>query len=189
MRRGRGESVREETDDTIPQDVRARLARLAAVADEVEVALGDTIVREGAAAPRPAATELPPVPAALRAHHRIRVGEGDPVELDRPVHIGRRPRSPRVPTGDRPHLVTVTSPAGGISATHLELREQGAVVVATDMRTLNGSEVLVPGSPVRTLLRGESVVVTAGTRIDLGEGVVVEVLTPRRAAPRREAAR
>jgi hypothetical protein len=54
------------------------------------------------------------------------------------------------------------------------------------MRTLNGSEVRVPGSPVRTLLRGESIVVTPGTRIDLGEGVVVEILGPARPVPREE---
>jgi hypothetical protein len=86
--------------------------------------------------------------------------------------------------GEAPRLVTVASVDGGISGTHLELREQGTVVVATDMRTLNGSEVFVPGSPVQALQRGASVVVTPGTRIDLGEGVVVEVLGPDRAPAR-----
>lgn len=171
----------DEDDDTIPQAVHAALVRTTVDADDVEVALGDTIVRGTSPhAERPAAPDLPPVPAALRPHYRIRVGDGDPVELDRPVHLGRRPRHTRVPSSVQPLLVAVDSPDGGISATHLEVREQGAAVVATDMRTLNGSEVRVPGSPVRTLRRGESVVVTPGTRIDLGEGVVVEIMNPGR---------
>lgn len=172
----------DEDDDTIPQAAHAALVRTVVDADDVEVALGDTIVRGTAPQPeRPVPVDLPPVPAALRPHYRIRVGDLEPVELDRPVHLGRKPRHPRVPSAVQPHLVAVESPDGGISATHLELREQGATVVATDMRTLNGSEVRVPGSPVRTLRRGESVVVTPGTRIDLGEGIVVEILNPGRA--------
>jgi hypothetical protein len=54
------------------------------------------------------------------------------------------------------------------------------------MRTLNGSEVRVPGSPVQALRGGDSIVVTPGTRIDLGEGVIVEVLGPERLVPRAE---
>ncbi|PZQ91813.1 MAG: hypothetical protein DI534_02325 [Leifsonia xyli] len=179
--------MHENTDDTVPQAVRERLARLVVDVDEVEVALGDTIVRGTAPqVERPAVPELPPVPNALRPHHRIRVGQGEPIVLDRPVHVGRSPRAMRVPAVGAPLLVPVASPEGGISATHLELHEQGAVVVATDLRTLNGSEVRVPGSPVRALRRGESVVVTPGTRIDLGEGVVIEILGPERPAPRTE---
>jgi len=182
--------VHDDTDDTVPHAVRERLARAVVDLDEVEVALGDTVVRgPSRAARRPSPPELPPVPAALRPRHRIRVGLGEPVELDRPLLIGRSPRPARVLSGESPRLVSVASADGGISATHLELREQGAIVVATDMRTLNGSEVLVPGSPVQALQRGASVVVTPGTRIDLGEGVVVEVLGPERAVPRDRGAR
>jgi hypothetical protein len=177
--------VHDDTDDTIPHAVRERLAR--AVSDEVDVALGDTVVRGTAPrVERPRVPELPPVPAALRPHHRIRVGADAPIELDRPVHIGRRPRAVRVPQPGAPRLVAVASPDGGISSTHLELCEQGSVVVATDMRTLNGSEVRVPGSPVQALRGGDSIVVTPGTRIDLGEGVIVEVLGPERLVPRAE---
>ncbi|MGN6273773.1 MAG: hypothetical protein ACTHMQ_11885 [Protaetiibacter sp.] len=175
-------------DDTIPHA--AKPAPAATGDRAVEVALGDTVAREPVAPATPPtgrpAPETPPLPAALRPHHRVRVGTGEPIELDRPVHIGRRPRPVRVPMPALPRLVTVASPEGGISSTHLELREQGAAVVATDMRSLNGSEVRVPGSPTRTLLRGESVVVTPGTRIDLGEGVVVEILGPARTPAREE---
>ncbi|TXK17285.1 hypothetical protein [Homoserinibacter sp. GY 40078] len=167
-------------DDTVPQAVRERIARTTVDAEDVDVVLGDTVARPGSRPSSPVSVEPPPVPAALLPHHRIRIGDGAPVELDRPIHIGRRPTGARVPQPVPPRLLEVESPAGGISATHLELRELGGTVVATDMRTLNGSEVRVPGSPVRALGRGESVVVTPGTRIDLGEGVVIEVLTPGR---------
>lgn len=182
--------MHEQTDDTRPHAVRELLARAVVDVDEVEVALGDTVVR-GTSRPtsRPKVPELPPVPAALRPRHRVRVGLAEAVELDRPVLIGRNPRPARVASGAAPRLVTVPSADGGISATHLELREQGAIVVATDMRTLNGSEVRVPGSPVQALQRGASVVVTPGTRIDLGEGIVVEVLGPERLPPREGGAR
>jgi hypothetical protein len=169
------------SDDTIPHAAKQLLSPGApgVEADTNEIVRGDTVMRDAeASATDTAPVHLPPVPAALRAHHRIRVGDGTAVELDRAVHIGRRPRGGRVPQLSAPHLIEVASPEGGISATHLELREQGVAVVATDMRTLNGSEVRVPGSPARTLLRGESVVVTPGTRIDLGEGVVIEILAP-----------
>ncbi|MFT4029098.1 MAG: hypothetical protein QM675_04415 [Protaetiibacter sp.] len=176
--------MHDETDDTIPHAARKRL--VPTIVDEVEAAFGDTIARDSTRrAARPATPELPRVPAALRPHHRIRVGADAPIELDRPVHIGRRPRAGRVPAPGSPRLVAVASPEGGISSTHLELREQGSVVVATDMRTLNGSEVRLPGSPVQSLRGGDSIVVTPGTRIDLGEGVVVEVLGPERLLPRR----
>lgn len=179
--------MHDDADDTIPHAAKPSSARAVVDVDEVEVALGDTVVRESTPpVRRPVVPETPPLPAALRPHHRVRVGAADPIELDRPVHIGRRPRPVRVPVPAAPRLVTVASPDGGISSTHLELREQGVAVVATDMRTLNGSEVRVPGSPVRTLLRGESIVVTPGTRIDLGEGVVVEILGPARPTPREE---
>ncbi|QEO10356.1 hypothetical protein [Protaetiibacter larvae] len=181
--------MHEETDDTIPHAVREKLARSVVDVEEVDVVLGDTVARgELPEVDRPRRNDLPPVPAALRPHYRVRIGS-DVLELDRPVHIGRHPRAARVPGPAEPQLVTVESPAGGISSTHLELREQGTVVVATDLRTLNGSEVQVPGSPVHVLRRGESVVVTPGTRIDLGEGVVIELLAPGRGELRGGGAR
>ena len=182
--------MHENTDDTIPHAAAAAAARAVRDADVSDVVLGDTVVSPavlGGGAPQPdTVPTTPALPAALRPHHRIRVGGGDPIELDRPVHIGRRPRGARVPSPTSPTLVTVASPEGGISSTHLEVREQGLAVVVRDMRTLNGSEVRIPGAPVRTLVGGASVVVTPGTRIELGEGAVVEILEPARPAPREE---
>ena len=49
-------------------------------------------------------------------------------------------------------------------------------VVATDMRSTNGTVVQMPGAAPRTLIRGESAVLVPGTRIDLGEGAVLDIL-------------
>jgi hypothetical protein len=135
-------------------------------------------VEQRAAAPAP----VPEVTAAPepRAPYRLKMADGVIVNLDLTVYLGRRPSVPRVASDRRVRLVAVPSRQKEVSATHLELRLTGDAVVATDMRSTNGSTVIVPGSKPRTLLRGESAVVTPGTVIDLGDGNLLEVLSPER---------
>jgi hypothetical protein len=134
----------------------------------------------------PAPEQLPPAAAAVRDDppvrrpYRLRMADGVVVNLDLTVYLGRRPSVPRIASDRRVRLVTVPSRGREVSATHLELRWTGDAVVATDMRSTNGSQVMVPGNQPRTLLRGESAVVTPGTLIDLGDGNVLEVLSPER---------
>lgn len=121
--------------------------------------------------------------AAVPTGHVFRVGPGtEPIPLDVPAYIGRRPSSPRIATGAAPRLVTVRSPQREVSSTHLEVREVGASVVITDLRSTNGSVVRVPGAAPRKLRQGESVVVSPGTLVDIGDGNIVEIL-PRRLVP------
>jgi pSer/pThr/pTyr-binding forkhead associated (FHA) protein len=115
-----------------------------------------------------------------RRPYRLKMADGVVVNLDLTVYLGRRPSVPRIASDRRVRLVAVPSVAKEVSATHLELRQNGDAIVATDMRSTNGSTVTVPGSKPRTLLRGESAVVTPGTLIDLGDGNVLEVLSPER---------
>jgi pSer/pThr/pTyr-binding forkhead associated (FHA) protein len=135
----------------------------------------------------PAPTPEPPVDTASVTHppeprrpYRLKMADGVVVSLDLTVYLGRRPSVPRIASDRRVRLVAVPSAEKEVSATHLELRLTGDAVVATDMRSTNGSTVMVPGSRPRTLLRGESAVVTPGTLIDLGDGNVIEVLSPER---------
>lgn len=125
----------------------------------------------------PAETTAPPEP---RRPYRLKMADGVTVNLDLTIYLGRKPSVPRVASDRRVRLVAVPSAQKEVSATHLELRLTGDSVVATDMRSTNGSTVIVPGSKPRTLLRGESAVVTPGTLIDLGDGNVLEVLSPER---------
>nr|WP_228494656.1 FHA domain-containing protein [Clavibacter sp. VKM Ac-2873] len=127
--------------------------------------------------------------AAPRVVHAFRVlRDGTPhvdadaperIPLDAPAIVGRRPRPPRVVRGLAPRLVAVPSPLGEISGTHLGLRQESGVVVVSDLDSTNGTAVLAPGAERLVLRPGESLVVVPGTRIDIGDGVVLEILSAR----------
>ena len=123
----------------------------------------------------------PPPPPPL---YSFRIGpDGERVQLDTVVYVGRRPALPRIPLPVSPRLVTVSSPRSEVSSTHVELRQNGVSVVVTDLRSTNGSVISIPGSSPRRLLQGESIVVTPGTLIDIGDGNRIEILSPRLVAP------
>ena len=71
----------------------------------------------------------------------------------------------------------VQSPQNEVSSTHIELRQLGSTVVAHDLKSTNGTRVALPGLAVCTLRPGESMVVTVGTLIDIGDHNVIEVLS------------
>jgi pSer/pThr/pTyr-binding forkhead associated (FHA) protein len=106
----------------------------------------------------------------------FRVNNGRAVSLETPVLIGRAPAPPRIPTDTPPLLARVESPHKEVSSTHLELRQQGTLVIATDLRSTNGTTVTPPGRDTQKLRQGESVVVQPGTVIDIGDGNLVEIL-------------
>lgn len=131
----------------------------------------------------PRAVEAEPEPVASGpSFYAFRLGLGsERVLLDAPALIGRRPTLPRVSSGERsPRLVRVESPRKEVSSTHLEMRQVGGSVVVTDLRSTNGSVVMLPGSVPRTLRQSESMVVSPGTLIDIGDGNVLQVLALQR---------
>ena len=145
--------------------------------------LDDTIVgRPEAPAHTASAPPLLPPPGAppaepLSARYGFRVGRSErTVLLDVAAYIGRSPSSPRIQNGELPKLIRVQSPNGEVSGTHLEIRQLGSSVIVTDLRSTNGSAVSVPGSAPRSLRQGESMVVTPGTLVDIGDGIVIEIL-------------
>jgi hypothetical protein len=123
--------------------------------------------RASAPAPRP---DVAPV-----ADHRFRMPDGAEYVLDTPVLIGRKPALPRIVAG-AVRLLAVPSPRGEVSSTHIELRASGRAVVVTDLRSTNGTTVSVPGNAQRKLRQGDSMVVTPGSLIDIGDGNIVEIL-------------
>lgn len=108
--------------------------------------------------------------------YRIRVNRHEPIPLDTPALIGRKPVSPRIAIGGVPRLVRVPSPGHEVSSTHVELRQQGPAVIVTDLRSTNGTVVAIPGTSPQKLRQGESLVVSAGTVVDIGDGNIIEIL-------------
>jgi hypothetical protein len=115
---------------------------------------------------------IPSAPTEFRAM----LADGTEVPIDVTVYLGRKPSIPRIHVGPAPRLVALVSPGREMSSTHLELKVLGGLLVASDMRSTNGTIVQLPGAAPRTLIRGESAVIGAGTRIDLGEGAVLDIL-------------
>lgn len=121
-------------------------------------------------------SSVPPLAAPRpRSPGRLRVSNGQVVALDRTVVIGRRPRSTRVSGTDLPHLVAVDSPQQDISRSHVEVRVEGDSIVATDLRTTNGTTLRRAGSDPVRLHPGEGTVVVPGDVLDLGDGITVAV--------------
>ncbi|TXN28526.1 FHA domain-containing protein [Lacisediminihabitans profunda] len=122
--------------------------------------------------------QLPPVDDSSRTApvYRFRVNNHEPIALDAPAILGRKPSAPRVTRGPLARLVRVPSPLREVSSTHLELRQHGSSVIVTDLGSTNGTIITVPGFSAQKLLQGESVVVSAGTVVDIGDGNLVEIL-------------
>ncbi|MFF2273239.1 FHA domain-containing protein [Agromyces sp. NPDC058136] len=109
----------------------------------------------------------------------VRIAGGDPFTPSAPVFIGRRPAAPRIASAAvvAPQLVRVDSPGRVVSSTHLELRVEGDRLVASDLRSTNGTTVSGPNG-TRRMRAGESIVVVPGMRLDLGDDTIVEILPP-----------
>ncbi|MCF4122826.1 FHA domain-containing protein [Antribacter sp. KLBMP9083] len=95
------------------------------------------------------------------------------VELDRPVIVGRRPRTPSASASDMPRLVTVSSPQQDISRSHVHVTLEDWHVLVADLATTNGTTLLRPGQPPRRLHPNEKELVADGDVVDLGDGVTL----------------
>lgn len=170
----------EDSEDTIVQPERP-LPRPGGIRGTLD---DDGTVVGGVSPGRSASVDEPePERAAVSSqqYYQFQVGTHHaPISLDRPVLIGRRPSAPRVLQGAVPLLLRVPSELSEVSSTHLEVRQIGGSVIITDLKTTNGSMVMVPGSVPRKLRQGESVVVSPGTLVDIGDGNVLHILPMQR---------
>ncbi|GAA1056369.1 hypothetical protein GCM10017608_28770 [Agromyces luteolus] len=147
-----------DADTVLTSAARAQLAERRA----------DDVRADAAASVAPVAAERgQPTP-------RYRVVGGEVGDVSVPVLFGRSPSAPRMATGEVA-LVRVHSPAGVVSATHLELRMEGGRLIAADLRSTNGTVVRTAAGR-RRLRSGESLVVTPGTTLQLGGDTIVEIL-------------
>lgn len=112
---------------------------------------------------------------ATRGRYAFRL-DGAAYLLDGSYYLGRRPRAPRIHDGRAPTLLTVPSPTRSVSGTHLEIRQEGDAVVVTDLSSTNGTLLVPPAGTGERLRQGASRVVVPGTRVDIGDGNIVEIL-------------
>ena len=124
----------------------------------------------------------PPAPDVTVPVARLLISNGDVVDVDRAVVIGRAPEGRRFNETEQPKLVTVPSPHLEISSTHIEVRpgsgaDHGSAVV-TDLGSTNGTVVVQPGLGPEDLSPGVTVQLIPGAIIDIGDGVTIQVTSP-----------
>ena len=123
------------------------------------------------------------VPAPTTRVPSVRIGDRV-IRLDHPVIVGRRPALPRILRGPAPELVSVPSSSGQVSSSHVMLHAEGEAAVVDDLRSTNGTVVRPAGSAPFRMPAGASNVVLTGTVVEIGDGNVIEVLSPHlRVAP------
>lgn len=96
--------------------------------------------------------------------------------LDGSYYLGRQPQAPRIRAASPPTLLAVPSPTRAVSSTHLEIRQDGDAVVVTDLGSTNGTVLVPPAGTGERLRHGASRAVVPGTRVDIGDGNIVEIL-------------
>jgi hypothetical protein len=132
--------------------------------------------------PSPGIPGQPPAPDVTVPVARLLISNGDVVDVDRAVVIGRAPEARRFNETEQPKLVTVPSPHLEISSTHIEVRpgsgaDHGSAIV-TDLGSTNGTVVVQPGLGPEDLSPGHAVQLLPGAIIDLGDGVTIQVTSP-----------
>lgn len=185
--------MNDDLDDTVIVPPRARGGPVVPDLDDTVIPMPPPRPRQridhatGLPIYEPVSEPEPDIVPAPPLFYAFRVGLGNAsILLDSPCYVGRRPSAPRVSSGPPPRLLRVPSALKEVSATHLELRQVGSSVVVTDLRSTNGSIVMIPGSVPRTLRQGESVVVSPGTLVDIGDGNILQVLPMQRRVPPAE---
>lgn len=124
----------------------------------------------------------PAPPVTSRPVARLVISDGQRVEVDRVIVVGRAPMASRFSETQRPTLVRVSSPNQEVSSSHVEIRPgSGAdhdTAVITDLGSTNGTVVAQPGLEPDELQPGVSVQLIPGAIIDLGDGVTIQVVRP-----------
>lgn len=113
----------------------------------------------------------------------FRLPGGETYALDAVYILGRNPRPPRILAGSAPRLLAVPSHTKAVSGTHLEISQEGDSVVVRDLGSTNGTIVTSPLGRTERIRPAQSLVVVPGTRIDMGDGNIVEILSASILAP------
>ncbi|MDH6236471.1 FHA domain-containing protein [Cryobacterium sp. CG_9.6] len=171
-------AVATDFDDTIlrvphPLDRAPASATLPANDDTILRPVVPDSARIHSSTPFDEAADAPGAPFEL---YGFRLPDGTERRLDTVYLLGRRPTPPRVGAGRPSRLITLASRTSAVSATHLEIRQDGDAVVVTDVGSTNGTMVFPARGRRQRLRAGQSVAVRPGTRVDIGDGNIIEVL-------------
>ncbi|WP_026820237.1 FHA domain-containing protein [Arthrobacter castelli] len=101
----------------------------------------------------------------------MRMSNGDVVELDRSVIVGRQPSMSRVQGNVMPRMVQVRSEESDISRSHVEVQLEGWHVMLRDLNSTNGTFLIREGQPPRRLAQGEQAMLLNGDIAELGDDV------------------
>lgn len=102
----------------------------------------------------------------------LRAPDGVLHVIERLTLVGRAPHG-----DDDPQIIRVQSPNQDISRTHLSVLPSAGGLELTDERSTNGTIITMPDGNRYSLTPGSATFVQEGTRIDLGDGQVLDVLT------------
>lgn len=162
----------EAAEAAVPASISATTAELAGDHDGETVLTSDIAKLRG---DRPRTATPPPAPAAAVVPSVI-LPNGSRERLDQPIIVGRSPSASQVTAGSIPKLVTIGSGDQDISRSHVRLALEGGTVVVTDLHSVNGTSVVLPGREPQRLRAGDSTAVIPGTIVDLGGGVTLTVV-------------
>ena len=140
------------------------------VGDRTVVVADIAALRAQRRAERGRLANAPPTP-----RFAIELPSGERELLDPSVIVGRAPSATRVSGSAVPRLVTITTPNSDISRSHVQITVEGDTVVVTDLHSMNGTLVTVPGRNPQRLREGEPTTVITGTILDLGDGATLVV--------------
>ncbi|MGP0222596.1 RDD family protein [Paenarthrobacter sp. NCHU4564] len=112
-------------------------------------------------------TQLRPGTARVQAVLRVRIDDGQDVQLAGSVLLGRNP-APQ-PGESVEQLLPVPDPGRSISKTHLHLRVDGDGIWVTDRNSTNGTAVATPDGIQTRLTPAEPVFVRPGSTVHFGD--------------------
>ncbi|MDI2036171.1 RDD family protein [Paenarthrobacter nitroguajacolicus] len=155
----------------VPPAPAVQLAPQAPVAPQVPVAPQPPAVTPQTAAAHPdddvERTQMRPGTARAQAVLRIRIDDGQDVQLGGTVLLGRNPAPQPGETVEQ--LLPVSDPDRSISKTHVHLRVDGDGVWVTDRNSTNGSAVTTPDGLQTRLAAGEALFVRPGSTVHFGD--------------------
>jgi len=110
-----------------------------------------------------------PVTVTRPSLGHLRLSNGLVLTLDRGVVLGRNPHAVAGAPGPQPNLVRLNDPNKDISSQHLEVRLEGWFVTVRDLKSTNGTQVVLPGQPPITLRADEPMTIGPGAKVVLAD--------------------